>query len=114
MADTKVRPKDDPSEGCDWPIRKFRLGDHPTDAPKDLIGRDEATCPYDDASNLSSCQTDLIGREGNLVFSSWTRLIGPSDRLVLIRTLLIGRSVDQLFRVFFGILSHAMSDMQTR
>ena len=55
-----------------------------------LIGRDKATCPYDDASDLSSFQTDLIGQEGNLVFSSWTRLIGMSDGLVLLRMLLIG------------------------
>ena len=49
-----------------------------------LIGRDEATCPYDGASDLSSCQTDLIGQEGKLFFSSWTRLIGLSDGLVLL------------------------------
>ena len=61
-----------------------------------LIGWSEATCPYDEASALSSCQTDLIGQDGNLVFSSWTRLIGLSNGLVLIRTLLIGRSADQL------------------
>ena len=57
-----------------------------------LIGRDESSCPYDDAFYLFSCQTDLIGREGNPVFSSWTRLIGLSDGLVFLRTLLIGRS----------------------
>ena len=49
-----------------------------------LIGRDEANCPYDDASDLSFCQTDLIGREGKLVFSSGTRPIGLSDGLVLL------------------------------
>ena len=49
-----------------------------------LIGRDKATCRYDDASDLSSGQTNLIGQEGNLVFSSWTRLIGLSDGLVLL------------------------------
>ena len=61
-----------------------------------LIGWAEATCPYDEVSALSSCQTDLIGQEGDLVFSSWTRLISLSDGLILIRTLLIGRSADLL------------------
>ena len=61
-----------------------------------FIGLDEATCPYDDASDLSSCQTDLIGREGNLVFYFWTRLIGLFNGLVLLRTLMIGRSADLL------------------
>ena len=70
-----------------------------------MIGRDEATCPYDDASNLSSCQTGLIGREGNLVFSYWTRLIGLSDALVLIRTLLIGRSADLLPATSLGFFA---------
>ena len=67
-----------------------------------LIGWDEATCPYDEASDLSSFQTNLIGREGNLVFSSWTRLIGLSDGLVLLRTLMIGRSADLLSASSFG------------
>ena len=49
-----------------------------------LIVQDEATCLYDDASDLLSCQTELIGQEGKLVFSSWTRLIGLSDGLVLL------------------------------
>ena len=49
-----------------------------------LIGRVEATCTYDDASNLLSYQTDLIGGEGNLVFSSWTRLIGLFDGIILL------------------------------
>ena len=71
-------------KGCDWPIWKCCLGDCPKDAPKVLIRRDEATCPYDDASDLSSCQNDLIGWEGKLVFSSGTRMIGLSDGLVLL------------------------------
>ena len=110
LVETKVCPKDDPSKGCDWPRRKSfqRM------LRRILIGWDEATCLYNDASALSSCQTDLIGREGNLVFSSWTRLICLSDGLVLIRTLLIGRSADQLPASSFGLLSHAMSDSQTR
>ena len=69
-----------------------------------LIDWDKATCPYDNASDLSSCQTDLIGREGNLVFSSWTRLIGLSDGLVLLRTLMIGRSADLLSASSLGFL----------
>ena len=61
--------------------------------------------PYNEASALLSCQTNLIGREGNLVFSLWTQLIGPSDRLVLLRTLLIGRSADQLPAYSLGFLA---------
>ena len=59
--------------------------DCPMDRPKDSDWTKEATCPYDDASDLSSCQTDLIGREGKLVFSSGTLLIGRSDGLVLLK-----------------------------
>ena len=122
MVETKVRLKDDPSEGCDWSIRRSiqRMI-----RPKDVIGRYEdlileivqkdapkafdwlrrSNCPYDNVSALSSFQTDLIGREGNLVFSSWTRLIGLSNGLVLIRTLLIGRSADQLPASSLGFLA---------
>ena len=65
--------------------------DRPKVCPKDVIGRDEdgpsedrlkvrpknfdwtkkETCPYENASNLSSCQTDLIGRDG-----IWSYLLG--------------------------------------
>ena len=69
-----------------------------------LIGWDEATCPEDEASDLLSCQTNLIEREGNLVFSSWTRLIGLSDGLILIRKLMIGRFDDQLPASSLGFL----------
>ena len=70
-----------------------------------LISLAVATCPYDEASALSSYQTDLTEREGNLVFSFWTRLIGLSDGLVLIRTLLIGRSSDLLPASSLGFIS---------
>ena len=136
--ESKVRPKDNPSEGCDWLIRRFvRRMIRPKGCdwsrwksvrriirPKDVIGQyedlvlwfvrrmlwrlligwDEATCPYDEASDLSSCQTNLIGREGNLVFSSLARLIGLSDGLVLIRTLLSGQFADQLPASSLGFL----------
>ena len=131
---TKIRPKDDPSEGCDWPRQKSvqRM------LRSLLIGWAKATYPYDEASALLSCQTNLIWQEGNLIFSLWTRLIGPSDGLVLLRTLLIGLSADQLpvsslgflaaqfqtckrteektitRNVFFGLLRRVISDMQAR
>ena len=38
LVETKVRPKDDPYEGCDWSIQRFvqRMI-----CPKDVIGRYE-------------------------------------------------------------------------
>ena len=117
-----IRPNDDPSEGCDWLSRRFvRRMIRPMDVigwaeasvlwffrrmlRSLLIGWAEATCPYDEASALSSCQMNLIGREGNLIFSSWTRLIGLSDGLVLLRTLLIGQSADQRLASSLGFLT---------
>ena len=41
--------------------------DRPKVRPKDSDWTKEATYQYDDASDLSSCQTDLIGRERKLV-----------------------------------------------
>ena len=61
-----------------------------------LISWADASLLYDKASTLSSCQTNLIGRAARLVFSWWTRLICPSDWLVLLRTLLIVCFADQL------------------
>ena len=75
----KVRPKDVIGRDEDGPSE-----DRPKVRPKDVIGRDEdgpsedcpkvcpedsywtkeETCPYDDVSDLSSYQTDLIGRDG--------------------------------------------------
>ena len=75
----KVRPKDVIGRDEDGPSE-----DRPKVRPKDVIGRDEdgpsedspkvrpkdsdwtkeETCPCDDVSDLSSCQTDLIGRDG--------------------------------------------------
>ena len=45
--------------------------DRPKVRPKDSDWKKEETCPYDDASDLSSCQTDLIGRDG-----IWSYLMG--------------------------------------
>ena len=59
--------------------------DRPKVRPKDSDWKKEETGPYDDASDLSSCQTDLIGRERKLVLSSGTLLIGRSDGLVLLK-----------------------------
>ena len=81
MADTKVLPKDGPSEGCDWPIGRVLPKDDPSEgcdwtrrkmvrlkfSPKESDWTKEEYFPYDDASDLSSCQTDLIGRERKLV-----------------------------------------------
>ena len=76
MVCPKVRPKDvigrdkdGPSEDCpkvrlkdsDWTRRRCRLEDRPKVRPKDSDWTKEATCLYDDASDLLSCQTDLIG-----------------------------------------------------
>ena len=82
----KVRPKDVIGRDKDGPSE-----DRSKVLPKDFIGRDEyglsedcpkvrlkdsdwtkeETCPYDDVSDLSSCQTDLIGRDG-----IWSYLLG--------------------------------------
>ena len=52
LKDMIGRDEDGPSE------------DRPKVRPKDSDWTKEETCPYDDASDLSSCQTDLIGRDG--------------------------------------------------
>ena len=82
----KVRPKDLIGRDEDGPSEDF-----PKVRPKDVIGRDkdgpsedrlkvrpkdsdwtkEETGPYDDVSDLSSCQTDLIGRD-----RIWSYLLG--------------------------------------
>ena len=91
LAEPTMRPKDNPSEGCDWLSRRFCLVVRPKDTlkPFDWLSR----------SNLS------IWRGVRLVFSSWTRLIGPSDGIVLLRKLLIGRSVNQLLASSLGFLA---------
>ena len=53
------RDEDGPSEDC------------PKVRPKDSDLKKEETGPYDDASDLSSCQTDLIERDG-----IWSYLLG--------------------------------------
>ena len=83
----KVRLKD-----SDWTRQIFRLEDRLKVRPKDSDWTKEATFPYDDASDSSSCRTDMIGRERKLVLSSGTLLIGRSDWTRLAETLLIGRS----------------------
>ena len=103
-----IRPKDvigrdeSPSEGWSgrrmWlaytKVRPWRSSERMPQ--RLLIGWDEATCPYDNASDLLSCQTDLIGREGELVFSSGTLLIGRSDGLVLLERFLLADLIDLL------------------
>ena len=76
MAEPMIRPKDDPSEGCDWLSQNFCLMVRLKDAPK----------PFDWLIRSNS-------------------LIGPSDRLVLLSTLLIGRSADQLLASSLGFLA---------
>ena len=87
------RDEDCPSEDCPKVHPKDVIGqnedgrskDCPKVRLKDVIGRDEENCPYDDASDLSSCQTDLIGQERKLVISSGRLLIGWSDGLVFLK-----------------------------
>ena len=71
----KVRPKDvigrdedGPSEDCPKVRTKDEIGgdedgpseDHLKVRPKDSDWKKEVICPYDDASDFLSCQTDLI------------------------------------------------------
>ena len=56
-------------------------------SPKESDWTEEESGPYDDASDLSSCQTDLIEQERKLVLSSGTLLVGRSDGLVLLKRL---------------------------
>ena len=78
-----------------------------------LIGWADASVLYDEASALSSCQTNLIGRAAQLLFlvnATW--LVCPIDCPVKDASdWLLSRSGS---RVFYWLLSHAMSDMQTR
>ena len=144
LAELKICPKGDPSEGCDWPSRRFV---RKMIRPKDVIGWADDSSerwsvqrmwlaeltirPKDDPSegcdwlsqiNLSVWQgvrlvvlpdeSDWTRREPCLFFvnaTDWTvrwtcPAKGASDWP-------IRRSA---FSVFFGILSHAMLDMQTR
>ena len=69
----RVRPKDVIGQDEDGPSE-----DSPKVRPKDSDWTKEATCPYYDASDLSSCQTDLIGRDGIWSYLLDTLLIGWS------------------------------------
>ena len=62
----KVRPKDVIGRDEDDPSE-----DRPKVRPKDSDWMKEETGPYDDASDLLSCQTDLIGQDG-----IWSYLLG--------------------------------------
>ena len=62
----KVPPKDMIGRDEDGPSE-----DRPKVRPKDSDWTKEETCPYDDASDLSSCQNDLIGRD-----RIWSYLLG--------------------------------------
>ena len=70
-----------------------------------LIGWADDSVLYDKASAVSSCQTNLIGRAARLVSYWLTRLIGPSDLLVLLRMLLIGCFADELLASSMGFLA---------
>ena len=62
----KVGPKDVIGQDEDGPYE-----DRPKVRLKDSDWRKEETGPYEDASDFSSCQTDLIGRDG-----IWSYLLG--------------------------------------
>ena len=87
----KVRPKDMIGQDNDGPSE-----DRPKVCPKDYHWTKEATCPYDNASNLPSCQTDMIGRERKLVLSYGTLLIGCSDGLIFLKRFLLADLIDLL------------------
>ena len=123
LSEPTIRPKDDPSDdspsednptdGCDWLSRWFCLVVCPKDAlkPFDWLIRINLSVWQGVRLVVLTDESDWTRKAPCL--SSWTQLIGISNQLVLIRTLLIGRSANQLFHVFFGLLSHAMSDMQS-
>ena len=93
MADTNVRPKDGPYEGCDWPIRKsFRR----IVRPKDVIDR------YKSPSERRSVRRILIGQDEDvfmkIVRRSVRRILIERDKDVVleivqssVRRILIGR-----------------------
>ena len=98
--------EDNPTNGSDWSGRFFRL-----------VWR---------GVRLVSCQTNLIGRAARLLFlvnATWLvrpinyPVMGDFDRPVRLtcpwQTLLIGCFAWLAPHVFYGILGHAMSDMQT-
>ena len=70
-----------------------------------LIGWADASILYDEASALSSCQTNLIGRAARLVSSWWMQLIGPSDRIVLQGRFLLANPPISSFASSLGFLA---------
>ena len=114
LAEPTICPKDDPSEGCDWLSRSFCLVVHPKDAPKpfDWLSRSNLSVWRGVRLVVLPDESDWTRREPCLFFvnaTDWTvRWTCPAKDA---SDWPIWRSASS---VFFGLLSHAMSDVQTR
>ena len=114
LVDTKIHPKDDPSEGCDWSIWRSHLGDRPKGCSEGFW--------LAETKQLSvwQCVRLVVLPDG----SDWTRrepclfFLDTTDWTVQCICLDKNASdwpiLRSAFSVFFGLLSHAMLDSQTR
>ena len=113
LVKTKVRPKDDLSEGCDWSIRRSCLVVHPKDSLKafDWLRRCNLSVWQCVRLVVLPDESDWTRREPCIFFldvTDWTvRWTCPAKNAF---NWPIRRSASS---VFFGLLSRAISDMQT-